>query len=155
MENSKDVSVTNQPNEMPHITNESASFLLTAAKWGKFLAILGFVFTGLMILAGIFMSFALGMLPEEMAPLNLPFSARIFSVIYIIIAGIYIVPVISLNSFCNNVIKAVNLSSTEYLTKSIRNLKRLFVFIGVSTIVILSIYILAIVMVGIAALTGF
>jgi hypothetical protein len=95
------------------------------------------------------------MLPDEMIPLNMPFSPRVFSVIYIVIAGIYIVPVIFLNSFCNNAIKAIENSSTANLTVSLKNLKNLFVFVGISTIVILSFYTIILIIAGTAAIVSF
>jgi hypothetical protein len=72
-----------------------------------------------------------------------------------VIAGIYIVPVIFLNSFCNNAIKAIENSSTANLTVSLRNLKNLFVFVGISTIVILSFYTIILIIAGTAAIVSF
>ncbi len=155
MENNNISTTIGASKEIPQFTAESAAFLLKAAKWGKFLAILGFIVTGLMLIAGILMSFVIGMLPEEMIPLNMPFSARIISFVYIVIAGISIIPVFFLNSFCNNAMKAVNLSNTENMTASIRSLKNLFVFVGISTIVILAFYTIIIIVVGSAAVMGF
>ena len=150
MENSNEKTVI-QPNEMPQITPESLAFLVKAAKWGKFMAILGFIVTGLLLVSGIVMSFVFNAVLDEMVPLNMPFPPVVLSVIYILIAGVYIIPVIFLNSFCNNVLKAANFSSTEHLTTSLKNLKNLFVFIGVSTVIILAIYLVALIIVGSAA----
>jgi hypothetical protein len=127
---------------------------LKAAKWGKFLAILGFIVSGLMIAGGILMSFILNKVSgtDELVPLNLPFSTVILSFIYIIVAVIFLIPVIFLNTFSNNAIKAVNLSSTEKMTTSLRNLKNLFVFIGISTIVLLALYTLILIILGSAAI---
>ena len=155
METDKSISPSENQNELPLLTPESAAFLLKTAKWGKFLAILGFIVTFFLFLAGILMSFVLGMLPDEMIPLNMPFSPRVFSVFYIVIAGIYIVPVIFLNSFCNNAIKAIENSSTANLTVSLKNLKNLFVFVGISTIVILSFYTIILIIAGTAAIVSF
>ena len=155
METDKSISPSENQKELPLLTPESAAFLLKTAKWGKFLAILGFIVTIFLFLAGILMSFVLGMLPDEMIPLNMPFSPRVFSVIYIVIAGIYIVPVIFLNSFCNNAIKAIENSSTANLTVSLKNLKNLFVFVGISTIVILSFYTIILIIAGTAAIVSF
>jgi len=140
MENEQKITTAEKQDAIPQLTEESISFLLKTAKWGKFLAILGFIVTGLLVVAGIMMSFVMNIVSDEMVPLNLPFSPIFFSILYVIIAGIYIIPVIFLNTFSNNVIKAVNLSSTEKMTVSLRNLKNLFVFVGVSTVVILIIY---------------
>jgi hypothetical protein len=155
METDKSISPSENQKELPLLTPESAAFLLKTAKWGKFLAILGFIVTFFLFIAGILMSFVLGMLPDEMIPLNMPFSPRVFSVIYIVIAGIYIVPVIFLNSFCNNAIKAIENSSTANLTVSLKNLKNLFVFVGISTIVILSFYTIILIIAGTAAIVSF
>lgn len=151
MEESNDTTITN-PVEIPQLTSESIAFLVKAAKWGKFMAILGFIVTGLLLGSGVLMSFVLNTVQDEMIPLNTPFPPFVLSVFYILIAGIYIIPVIFLNSFCNNVIKGVNFSSTEYLTKSLKNLKNLFVFIGVSTVVVLTIYLIVLIIIGSAAI---
>ncbi len=151
MAESNDNTITN-PLEIPQLTSESIAFLVKAAKWGKFMAILGFIVTGLLLVSGMLMSFVLNTVQDEMIPLNTPFPPFVLSVFYILIAGIYIIPVIFLNSFCNNVIKGVNFSSTEYLTKSLKNLKNLFVFIGVSTVVVLTIYLIVLIIIGSAAI---
>ncbi len=155
MEDLKNSTSTDTASGIPQLTSESVAFLLKAAKWGKFLAILGFIVTGLMVMAGIAMSFVLNMVSEEVMPLNMPFSPKVLSVIYIIIAAIYVIPVFFLNSFSNNVSKAVSLSNTEKMTTSLRSLKNLFVFIGISTIVILTFYTIILIVVGTAALIGF
>ncbi len=155
METEKNISLSENQKELPLITTEATVFLLKTAKWGKFLAILGFIVTGFLFLAGILMSFVLGMLPDEMMPLDMPFSPTVFSVIYIAIAGIYLIPVIFLNNFCNNAIKAIENSNTDNLTASIRNLKNLFVFVGISTLVVLSFYTIILVIAGTAAIVGF
>ncbi|MFZ4707928.1 MAG: hypothetical protein ACOYMF_18145 [Bacteroidales bacterium] len=155
MEDLKNSTSTDTASEIPQLTSESVAFLLKAAKWGKFLAILGFIVTGLMVMAGIAMSFVLSMVSEDVIPLNMPFSPKVLSLIYIIIAAIYVIPVFFLNSFSNNVSKAVSLSNTENMTTSLRSLKNLFVFIGISTIVILTFYTIILIVVGTAALIGF
>ena len=86
MENIGNPSVPDAPGQIPQLTIESVSYLLKAAKWGKFLAILGFIVAGLMAIAGILMSFVLNSLTDEMVPLNIPFSPVVLSFIYIILA---------------------------------------------------------------------
>ncbi|MFA5972727.1 MAG: DUF5362 family protein [Lentimicrobiaceae bacterium] len=155
MDDTTILSETDSSTEIPQLTSGSVAFLLTAAKWGKFLAILGFIITGLILAAGILMSFVMNTVQDEMLPLNMPFSPKILSIVYMVIAAIYLIPVIFLNSFSNNVLKAVNRSSTENMTTAIRNLKNMFVFIGISTILILVLYTLALILIGTAALFSF
>jgi len=153
MDETKNISATEANVELPQLTPQSVNFILKAAKWGKFLAILGYIISGLLIVGGISMSFILNKVSgsEDVVPLNMPFSPVLLSILYIILAAIYLIPVIFLNKFSNNAIKAVNLSSTEKMTTSLRNLKNLFVFIGVSTIVILALYTIGLIIIGSAA----
>ena len=157
MEESKNLSSIGTQAEIPQLTAQSVSYILKAAKWGKFLAILGFIVSGLLILGGIAMSFVLNKVAgtDELIPINTPFPPAIFSVIYIVVAVIYLIPVIFLNTFSNNALKAVNLTSTEKMTISLRNLKNLFVFIGVSTVILLIIYTLTLIVLGTAAIFTF
>jgi hypothetical protein len=152
MEEIKKTSSQENQVQVPQLTSESAAYLLKTAKWGKFLAILGFILTGLIFIAGILMSFVLSTVQDEMVPLNLPFSPKILSIIYIIIAGISVIPVIFLNSFCNQTIKAVKNSSSVNLAHSMRNLKNLFVFMGISTVVMLALYTIVLITIGTAAI---
>lgn len=154
MEEFKNLTSTDTTVEIiPQLTPESINYLLKAAKWAKFLAILGFIISGLIILAGIAMSFVLNKVSgmDEMVPVNIPFSPAILSILYIAMAVVYLIPVIFLNTFSNNAIKAVKLSSTQKMTVSLRNLKNLLVFIGISTIVLLALYTLSLIVVGTAA----
>jgi hypothetical protein len=155
MEDQNNLSSTVTPTEIPQLTTESVSYILKAAKWGKFLAILGFIIAGLLIAGGLLMSFVLNSLTNELVPLNMPFSPKILSFFYILIAGIYLIPVIFLNSFSNNAIKAMNRSSTENLTSSLKNLKNLFVFVGISTVVLIAFYTIILIVVGTAAIFSF
>jgi len=155
MDESQNLSPTFSASELPKLTPESISYLLKAAKWGKFLAILGFIASGLLITGGIVMSFVLNTVSDEMVPMNMPFPPLLLSIFYIILAGIYLIPVIFLNSFSNNAIKAVNLSSTENMTASLKNLRNLFVFVGVSTVVLLALYIIILIVIGTAAIFSF
>ena len=155
MEETKYVSPAATTSELPQLTPESINFLLKAAKWGKFLAILGFIVCGLLIAGGIMMSFVLNMVSDEMIPLNMPFSPMVLSIFYIAIAGIYLIPVVFLNSFSNNAIKAVNFSSTEKMTTSLKSLKNLFVFVGISTVILLALYTIILIVAGTAALFSF
>lgn len=140
---------------LPEFTSESAAYLLKAAKWGKFLAILGFIMTSLLIIAAILMSFVLNSVKDDMIPLNWPFSPKILSFFYIIIAILSLIPVIFLNSFSNNAVKAVRSSDTEKMTTSMKNLKNLFVFLGITTIITLVLYVIVLLVIGTAAIISF
>lgn len=121
------------------INSASHSYLTVAAKWGKFLAIVGFVFCGFMIIGGIaataFMS-SLG------AYSSIPFMQYI-GIIYVVLAAIMFFPCLYLLKFSNKIQNALATSNQENLDMGFANLKALFKFYGIFTIVILAIYALA------------
>ncbi len=156
MEDTNNSVATDNTVGIPQLTSLSIAYLHKAAKWGKFISLLGFIMTSLMIVAGILMSFVLNSVHlNEMVPLNSPFSAKILSIFYVSVAAIFLVPVSFLHAFSNNAIKAVNQGNTDKMTTSLRNLKNLFVFLGISTLVILTLYVIILLTIGTAAILNF
>ena|ERR1035437_2570905 len=144
---------TNPP-MIPQITMESLGYLNTAAKWAKFLAILGFIGIGIMVLAGLAMGLLTAFSGAIQSASHFPFPIGIFGFIYIIFAALYVMPVIYLNNFSNNISRAVAFRETAILTEALLNLKRHLKYIGIMTIVIIATYIVGIVGVMIFTLTN-
>lgn len=139
------------------ILNRSARVeIRSAAKWAKFLAIIGFVFSGFFILLGIvigpILSGVSSMLGEG-SPLG-SFPTTIFLFIYGFIAVIYFIPCWLLYKFAVNTENALRENTSEKLTESLTSLRRFFKFVGIMMIVILSLYILTMVGVAIATSIG-
>lgn len=129
------------------ITPQAVSLMATTAKWTKFLALLGFIMTGFLILAGIVVAAFSGAYLSHLEKTGLLtyLSSGSIGIIYIVIAVIFVLPVISLNNFSNGTTRALRTGSAERLTFALRNLKRFFKFLGILVIVILVIYFLIIV----------
>lgn len=144
MENNQQESVDLQPAAQMQITPEAVSFLATTAKWAKFLAIIGFILTGFLILAGLIVTVFFGTYSSQMMNTGLMsyFSSGYIGIVYIVIAVIYILPIFYLNNFSNATTRAVRSGSTERLTYAFHNLKRFFKFIGLVIIGVLVIYLL-------------
>ncbi|NWJ52867.1 MAG: hypothetical protein HXX14_18600 [Bacteroidetes bacterium] len=130
--------------KLPEITNESLSYLSTAAKWAKFLSIIGFVSVGILGLLGVFMGISLT-LSEKMSAFPAPMPKGLLGLIYVIIAVIYFFPALYLYRFSESTTRSLLLKDTLSLTDAIFNLKKTFKFIGIATIVTISLYILIII----------
>lgn len=125
--------------------NEAAkSYLLESAKWGRFLAIVGFVMCGLMLVAGAFMgtimSKVMGVGMESTNPGPMANFGYGFTFLYVIIAIVYFFPCYFLFNFSNKTKKAIQNSDSETLASALENHKSLFKFTGFLTMVILIIY---------------
>ncbi len=136
------------------ITHEITSHLNGAGKWGKFLAIMGFVFMALMLVMGIIMSIALSFIPSQQAGI-FPFPPVLIGFIYLIIGAIYFLPILYLYRFSTGIKQALLLKNQNQLAKAFFNLKLLYRFIGILMIVFLALYpIIIILMISIGIFSG-
>lgn len=139
--------------------NEVAvSALRESAKWCMFLAIVGFIFIGLMVIGGLFMSIAMASLDSmpndpygQMGAEN-PFMKikNFIGVIYLLFGLLYFFPVYYLFNYAKGTRSALDSGNEEVLTNALVNLKSHHKFLGIFTIIMISLYI-----VGIIAVVGF
>lgn len=125
--------------------------LNTTAKWAKFLAIVGFVMIGFLFLLGIFV-FAMGAAFSSIFKTEL--RPGVFGVMYFVMALIYYFPVMYLYKFSNKMERAVTSTDNQAFTESFSALKSHYKYIGILTIVMLSIYMFIFVMGIIGIMVG-
>lgn len=128
--------------------------LLTAAKWTKFLCIVGSIGIAFIVIFGIFLLGA-GTLASSMFS-DMPFGAVAMGILYLVIAALYIYPIMKGFQFASCA-KAACLSDDENeLARGIKGLSSLTQFLGIITIIFLVIYafviLFALIGVGFAAL---
>ncbi|WP_323026874.1 DUF5362 family protein [Gelidibacter japonicus] len=117
-------------------------FLKETSTWTYFLSILGFIGIGLMILGGLFFSLALNLMPGGNPYAGLGVDMSYFGMIYVVIALFYFFPVLYLFNFSRKMKSALSSNNNDELTAAFSNLKSHYKFIGIFTIVIISIYVL-------------
>ena len=133
---------TNQVESPLSLNSEIKSYLLETAKWGKLLAIMGFIGMAFLILVGLVMAIGLSAF-SGMASTGLPLA--IMGVLYIVIAVIYYFPVSYLFKFSTKMKKGLTSNEQQTVTEGFENMKSLYKFLGILTIVVLSIYVIAII----------
>lgn len=134
---------TNPAQEKPVMGNEKIeAYLKETAQWGKFLAIMGYVLMGILVLVALAMM--VGMSAFSKATGHGIFSV-LLGMIYILLAGVYFVPITYLYRFSTQVKQAVENNNEEEYTTAFQNLKSLFKFLGIFTIVMLALYAVALV----------
>lgn len=116
----------------------SKEFLKETAKWTKFLAILGFVGIGLMVLGSLVMLFAPSSL---MSNGDFPFGGKIFiMLLYLAFAVLYYFPISYLYHFSENTKKAIENNDNNAIRDAFEFLKSHYKFMGILTIILLSFY---------------
>jgi len=128
---------------------KSSAHLSESAKWAKFVAIVGFVFCGLVLIAGFFTKTfstrSFGNYSERTETTG--DASRIMAiVIALIMALIYFFPCLFLFKFSNKMLAALRSNDQEQLSGSFRNLKSYYKFVGILLIVFLSLMLLSLVL---------
>lgn len=120
------------------INTKSKSFLKETAKWAFFLSILGFIGIGFMVLLGVFSSVIFNAIPQaKLVPFDLGL-AMTFT--YLFLAIIYFFPVYYLMKFSTKMKQALATKNDETLADAFDVLKSHYKFIGVFSIITLSLY---------------
>jgi hypothetical protein len=120
-------------------------YLFTAAKWARFLGIVGLVVSGLLAIAAFFITSIMAALNPLMAAQGgrnafVGGMGTFMTVIYLGIAAIYVFISLYLYNFGTKTKAAVLSNDAELLTEGLKNLKSFFRSIGIMTAVVLGIY---------------
>lgn len=139
------------------ITDQIKLNLRATAKWAKFLAIVGFVNIGLLVLIAIWMLSMASSLPtDDMFPQAGVFDGifHYIAYFYLIICIILFFPTLYLYRFSTNTLKSLDNDAQFDFEAGIANLKSFFKFIGVMTAISLGLYAFLLLIGGLAAMAG-
>jgi len=137
------------------ITTEDKYNYRDIAKWGKFMAIVGFVLTGFMVLFGLFFgTFMSSMMEPFTQQPDMSFNPSSFGFIYILLSALYFLPSLFLLRYSTKIRKAITLDDQVNYSDAVKNLKNLFLFMGVLTAIMLVIYAFAILAIGVGGMIG-
>jgi len=130
-------------------------YLRESAKWAKFIAIIGFIFCGLMVIASLFMGSILASSMSDVMGGAGVVGGGVFTVMYMLFAALWFVPCLYLFRFSSKMQVALRNNEQETLLNALKNLKSYFKFIGILLIIVLSLYAIAIIfMIGAFAMGG-
>ena len=123
------------------VTKASKSYLSEIATWARFFAILGFIFIGLLLVFAFFAVPIFGTVTKSQSgvPDDL---GSIMLVINVLIAIVYFFPLYYLLQFSKKIKKALKTKNDQMLANAFQMLKSHYKFIGVLTIITISLYFL-------------
>lgn len=139
------LSESHDPNSKPDliIPTSSLHLVMETARWGNFLAIVGFVFVGLIALLALSFGFIMQNLGGK-TTLDFPLeSSGIITIIYLLVALLYFFPCLYLYRFSAKMKAAVLTRDQDQLSGALENQKSLFKFMGILTIIGLAFYAIA------------
>jgi hypothetical protein len=136
----------NQEPATIEIGDETLKHLDNLRKWTMFLAVLGFIFFGLIIILGLITGTFLTAFNESSKTQGIPDAFVIAA--FIALALINFFPVFFLFRFSKHSSLAVAHYDRKEMHLAIKNLKRFFIYIGVFLIVVITVYLATLVMAG-------
>ncbi|MDO4460950.1 MAG: hypothetical protein Q4C30_00445 [Bacteroidia bacterium] len=111
------------------ITETIKNYLLSSTKWLKFLTIVAVVATAILLIAALIL-IASG-IPQT----------TILGIAYLILVGLYVYPIIKCFNIICHTRKALKEASQDSLESAADNLHSLLKFLGILTIIVISLYI--------------
>jgi hypothetical protein len=125
------------------VSEVSSNNLLSTAKWAMFLGIIGFIFLGLMVIAGLGIISAGSQMPSYAAR-SMPISLEMIGFLYIVMAGIGFYPAYCLVKFSSKMQDSIRTKATMTFDEATGYLKGHYTFAGIMTIVVIGLYLIAI-----------
>ncbi len=127
------------------ITEDIRSYIYESARWTKFLAVVGFVFSAFTIMG----AFGAGAFLSQMATLQptnplVQLGPGFVTVLFLIVALLYFYPSLLLYSYSSAAKAAVLYANQEGLNIAMSKLKSFFKFWGILMMVLISFYVILI-----------
>ena len=120
----------------------ASNYLNETGKWTKFLAIMGFIMIGFIVIVGLFAGTMMSLAGGDQFGVMMPGMSFFIGFIYVVMGLIYLFPTLYLFKFSNKIKSALQSNNNDELNEALSNQKSFYKFIGIFTIVILSIYLL-------------
>jgi len=119
------------------ISEQAKQHLLEASKWAIFISIVGFIAIALLVV----MSFSIGAIMANLPEGSLGgISPTFFSFFYLIMAGIYFIPVFYLFQFGQKTKEAIVNEDNSLLTFGLKKLKAHYKFLGIVLVIGIALY---------------
>lgn len=123
------------------LTSTTIGFLEQIRKWTRFLAIVGFVMTGLMVVIAFSFGTIMNMFSPSGAMGNIAgMGSTVITIIYLIVAVIQFFPVYYLYRFSANLDRALTNNDQQHLESAMSFLKSHYKFVGILVIIVLAFY---------------
>jgi heme/copper-type cytochrome/quinol oxidase subunit 2 len=138
------------------LDQQSVIYLSETARWTRLLSIIGFIYCGLLVIAGLFMGSIMARMMTEMSGDGaMPaMNGGFLGFFFLLGALILFFPAYYLFSFSSKMRRALRNNEQAVLTESFKNLKSFFKFYGILVIIVLSVYSLALIAAIVGAMLG-
>ena len=119
------------------VDHESTNYLKDAARWAKFLSIVGFICIGLFVLMALFAGSIVGTMYSSMGvgATGGAFGGAAITIVYLLCALLYFFPCLYTFNFAKKMQDALRNNDQNLLNQSFRNLKACYRFLGILMVI--------------------
>lgn len=129
------------------IDEASKAYLLETVRWTRFLAIIGFISIGVLLLFTLLMAIAYSSISSETTPFGL-----IGTTLYLLVlVGLYFYPALALIRFSSCMKTGLTLNDQDQIREGFRYQKNLYKYTGILVIIALVLCLLSAILAAIAA----
>lgn len=140
------------------LIGSSTAYIRETAGWAKFLAILGFIGLGFLVLTGISIMAFGSYIPVGPEMAMFPGGMFFLGFYYLLIAVMYFFPTFFMFRFASKAQAAIRMADSYQLTDSLQHLRSMFRFWGILTIILIALMIMVFgfaIIAGIGAASAF
>jgi hypothetical protein len=135
---------------------DAQDFLLETGKWARFLGVIGYIGAGLIILVGLFFTLFMSKISQYQTTSPMPaFFGGALGFFYILAGVFHFFIARYLHQFGTNIKEGISFSESHIVSAAFSKLKSLFKMLGITTIVVLALYLLVLIAMIIGAAIGF
>lgn len=122
--------------------------MLETGRWTRFLAIICFIMIALIVFGGL----AVMLMPASGGAASMyGATGATLGLFYFVIAAVYLYPAIAMNKYANRIKRSIALEDQQMFTEAHKNMKGLFKYMGILTILFIILYVLLFLFVGVTA----
>lgn len=127
------------------IDNDARRYFHDTARWGKFLAITGLIFTAIFIVMGLYLAFEGPKNERYFSDEEERMAYRVgYTIGAVLFAIIYVFPCVMLLRYSTKLKKALATNNQQELNEALRSQKNLYVYMGILTIIVLALFVLGV-----------
>lgn len=137
-------------NEQIILTNLTLNHLESTRKWTLFMSIIGFIVIGLIII----FAFTFGSIMDDIPQMGGAFSSAFVIILYLVMAAIYVPPILHLYRFSTRIKTAVRTKDDELVESAFNALRAHYTYIGILIVIVLGFYVIMAGVMGAIGISG-
>lgn len=126
------------------LDNEIVQPLSRTRPWMKFIAVMGFIFSGFALLGGLFMLAGFSLIPQQSRAYPMPHGVFVLmGLIYLVVAALYFIPSLILFRYATSLDRIERDGTWGKLARALEHQRKFWKYVGICLIVTICLWLLS------------